>query len=181
LAQSNLALFKSLGIKKIVTSCAECLITLRHEYPAIEKVDWEVEHITDFTARALEKGGLKLTQPVPEKVTYQDPCRLGRIGHIYDSPRAVLAAVPELDFEEMTYIRDSSRCCGVGGFSNCDAAIKFLQSDRLEEAAETGAGRVVTACPKCRIHFNCYLDGKPIRELPPLTISDITEIVARAL
>ncbi|MEE8398065.1 MAG: (Fe-S)-binding protein, partial [Desulfobacterales bacterium] len=176
LAASNIKLFKELGIKKIVTSCAECLVTLKDEYPAIEDVDWEVQHISEFIAEALESGELKLTTPVAEKVTYHDPCRLGRVGHIYDAPRTILKQIPELDFAEMEYIRESSRCCGVGSFSNCDAAIKFLQSDRLEEAAETGAEHLITACPKCRIHFNCYLDGKPIRELPELTITDITDI-----
>ena len=181
LAKSNLKLFKKLGIKKIITSCAECFATLKDEYPAIEDVDWEVQHITQFIAEALKNGDLKLNTPVKEKVTYQDPCRLGRIGHNYDDPRYILENIPGLDFTEMEFIRENSRCCGVGGFSNCDAHIKFLQADRLEEATETGAGHVITACPKCRIHFNCYLDGKPIRELPELKITDITELVARAL
>jgi len=181
LAESNLSLFRELGIKKVITSCAECLVTLRDEYPAIGDVDWEVLHITEFAAEALESGDLKLSRPVEETVTYHDPCRLGRIGHIYDAPRTILERINGLDFTEMEFIRENSRCCGVGGFSNCDTCIKFLQSDRLEEAAETGAKHVITACPKCRIHFNCYLDGKPIRELPELTITDITEILARAL
>ncbi len=181
LAESNLKLFKELGIKKIITSCAECFVTLKDEYPAIQDVDWEVQHITEFTAEALKKGDLKLNTPVEEKVTYHDPCRLGRIGHTYDAPRDILKKIAGLEFTEMEFIRENSRCCGVGGFSNCDANIKLLQSDRLEEAAETGARHVITACPKCRIHFNCYLDGKPIRELPELNITDITELVARAL
>ena len=181
LAASNIRLFRELGIRKIITSCAECFVTLKEEYPAIEDVDWEVQHITTFIAEALEKGDLKLTTPVEEKVTYHDPCRLGRIGHVYDAPRTILGNIPGLDFKEMEHIRENSRCCGVGAFSNCDAHIKFLQSDRLEEASETGADHVITACPKCRIHFNCYLDGKPIRELDPIAITDITEIVARAL
>lgn len=181
LAASNIKLFKELGIKKIITSCAECFVTLKDEYPAIEDVDWQVQHITEFIAEALEGGALKLPTPVAEKVTYHDPCRLGRVGQIYDAPRTILKHIAGLDFTEMEYIRENSRCCGVGGFSNCDASIKFLQSDRLEEAAETGAEHVITTCPKCRIHFNCYLDGKPIRELPPITITDITEIVAGAL
>jgi Fe-S oxidoreductase len=181
LAKSNLRLFKELGIKKIITSCAECFATLKDEYTEIENVEWEVLHITEFVAEALRQGNLKLTKKVEETVTYHDPCRLGRVGHNYDAPRHILKSVPGLDFREMEFIRENSRCCGVGGFSNCDSYIKFLQSDRLEEAAETGAKHVITACPKCRIHFNCYLDGKPIRDLPSINITDITEIVAKAL
>jgi Fe-S oxidoreductase len=181
LAKSNLELFKDLGIKKIVTSCAECLVTLKDEYAKIEELDWEVQHVTEFIAEAIRNGDLKLDSMVEEKVTYHDPCRLGRISHNYDAPRYILNQIPGVNFNEMEFIRENSRCCGVGGFSNCDKYIKFLQADRLEEAAETGANHVVTACPKCRIHFNCYLDGKPIRELPELNITDITEIVAKAL
>jgi len=181
LAASNIKLFRDMGIKKIITSCAECFVTLSEEYPAIGEVDWQVQHVTEFIAEALENGSLVLPTPVMRTVTYQDPCRLGRVGQVYDAPRAVLDGIPELDFREMEHIRSNSRCCGVGAFSNCDSYIKFLQSDRLAEAAETGAAHVITACPKCRIHFDCYLDGKPIRDLPPLTITDITEIVAEAL
>jgi len=181
LAASNLTLFKEMGIKKVITSCAECLVTLKEEYPKIEDVDWEVQHITEFMAEALQKGDLELNRPVEEKVTFHDPCRLGRIGQIYEAPRTILKNIAGLEFAEMEFIRENSRCCGVGGFSNCDTCIKFLQSDRLEEAAETGSKHVITACPKCRIHFNCYLDGKPIRELPEIAITDITDIVARAL
>jgi len=181
LAKSNLKLFKKLGIKKIITSCAEGFATLKDEYPAIEKVDWEVQHITQFIAEAMRNGNLKLNTPVEEKVTYHDPCRLGRIGHIYEEPRYILKNIAGLDFTEMEFIRENSHCCGVGSFSNCDAYTKFIQNDRLEEAAETGANHLITTCPKCRIHLNCYLDGKPIRELTPLKITDITEIVARAL
>ncbi|MBW1695921.1 MAG: (Fe-S)-binding protein [Deltaproteobacteria bacterium] len=181
LAASNLKLFKKLGIKKIITSCAECLVTLKEEYPAIEAVEWQVQHITEFVAEALRNSSLKLNTPVEEKVTYHDPCRLGRISHVCDEPRYILKNIDALDFTEMEFVRENSRCCGVGGFSNCDKYIKFLQNDRLEEAAETGAGHVVTACPKCRIHFNCYLDGNPIGKLPSLKITDITEIMAKAL
>ena len=181
LAASNLELFKDLGIKTIITSCAECLVTLRDEYPKIDSVDWEVRHIAEFVEEGLQGGALQLDRPVEEKVTYHDPCRLGRISQIYEAPRTILESIPGLEFTEMEFVRENSHCCGVGGFSNCDACIKFLQADRLEEAAETGADHVVTACPKCRIHFNCYLDGKPIRELPELTVTDITEIIARAL
>ena len=181
LARKNLKFFKELGIKKIVTSCAECLVTLKEEYPKIEEVDWEVQHITQFAAEKIKNGELKLEKAVAEKITYHDPCRLGRVGKVYDEPRFILDNVKGIDLVEMENIKENSSCCGVGNFSNCDSCTKFLQHDRLKEAEETGADHLLTACPKCRIHFNCYLDGKPIEELREFEITDITEIIAKAI
>ena len=75
LARKNLKFFKELGIKKIVTSCAECLVTLKEEYSKIEDVEWEVQHITQFAAEKIKSGELKLDKEVAEKMTYHDPCR----------------------------------------------------------------------------------------------------------
>lgn len=181
LATSNIKLFKELGIKKIITSCAECYLTLKEEYSKKEELNIEVKHITQVISEAINDGKLKLDEKVEETVTYHDPCRLGRIGKVYNEPREILNNVSELKFKEMENIKENSNCCGVGNFSNCDSFTKHLQNERLKEASETGAKHVITACPKCRIHFNCYLDGNPIEELPELKITDITEIVARAI
>ncbi|MBL6990191.1 MAG: (Fe-S)-binding protein [Bacteriovoracaceae bacterium] len=181
LAKSNLKMLKDKGVKKIVTSCAECFITLKDEYSKIEKIDWEVQHVTEFIAENIKNGKLKLDKEVAKQVTYHDPCRLGRVGKVFDAPREILENVPGVDFKEMEFTKENSACCGVGNFSNCDTHTKFLQNERLLEAKEAGAKYMLTACPKCRIHFNCYLDGEPIDKMEELEITDITEIVAQGL
>ena len=93
----------------------------------------------------------------------------------------ILKAVAGERFTEMARIKGDAICCGVGNFSNCDANTKFLQHDRLMEAKGTGSEVMVTTCPKCRIHYGCYLDGRPIEPIDNLVVKDITEIAAEAL
>jgi Fe-S oxidoreductase len=181
LAKANAAWIRAVGAKRLVATCAECYYMLRHEYPKVVG-EWglEVLHMAELLEELLASGKLRLTKPVDLQVTYQDPCRLGRHSKEYDAPRAVLRAIPGVAFTEMDRVREGAMCCGVGAYSNCDAQVKFLQQERLEEAASK-AGNLVTACPHCRIHLSCYLDGKPVAPLPALQIVDLTELAAGAL
>jgi len=181
LVAANVAWIKGTGAKRLVTTCAECFSMLKHEYPKVAgDMGVEVLHFSELLEELVVSGRVKLTKPVDLKVTYQDPCRLGRHAKEYDAPRAVLKAIPGLTFVEMDRIRENSACCGVGAYSNCDAQTKFMQQERLEEAASK-AENLVTACPHCRIHFSCYLDGKPVDPLPDLKILDLTVLAAKAL
>jgi Fe-S oxidoreductase len=90
-----------------------------------------------------------------EVLTYQDPCRLGRRSGIYDSPRRLLKAVPGAEVLEMERTRDNALCCGTSAWMECTSCSKAIQSERLMEAEETGASRLITSCPKCQIHFTC--------------------------
>ncbi len=182
LARRNAEWVRASGAKRLVTTCAECYSMLKHEYPKVVG-PWEgveVLHMSELIEELVAGGKLKFAKPVDLKVTYQDPCRLGRHSKEYDAPRAVLKAIPGLTFVEMDRVRENSMCCGVGAYSNCDAKTKFLQQERLEEAASK-ADNMVTACPHCRIHFSCYLDGRPVDPLPGLKIVDLTELAAQAL
>lgn len=182
LAALNVEAIAKSGAKIVVTSCAECFRTLKADYQREGRtLPFEVIHSTPLIARLLREGKLKLTKPVDARVTYHDPCRLGRCEGVYDEPREILRAVPGLTFSEMERTRAEALCCGVGNFSNCDANTKFLQHDRLREARQAGADVLVTTCPKCRIHYACYLDGRPVEDLGDMKIMDITEIVAEAL
>lgn len=180
LAQQNAEWIRKSGAKTLVTTCAECYYMLRYEYPKVVG-EWnlKIQHMSELTADLIQEGKLKF-KPVEMKVTYQDPCRLGRHSMEYNAPREVLRSIPGLQLVEMDRIRENSMCCGVGAYSNCDAGTKFLQQERLEEAASK-AENLVTACPHCRIHFSCYIDGKPIDALPSLNIIDLTQLVAQAL
>jgi len=181
LARANAAWIRESGAKRLVTTCAECYSMLKYEYPKVVG-EWplEVLHMSELIEELVKAGKLKFARPVELTVTYQDPCRLGRHSKEYDAPREVLKAIPGLTFVEMDRIRENSMCCGVGAYSNCDAAKKFMQQERLEEAASK-ADHLVTACPHCRIHFSCYLDGRPVDPLPDVKIVDLTELAAQAL
>jgi Fe-S oxidoreductase len=111
--------------------------------------------MTTFLAERIDELGFSEEEGTERAVTYQDPCRLGRHLRIYDEPRIVLGGVPGIDLVEMEMSARNSRCCGTSGFSHCDAESRRLQSLRLENARETGAETMVTACPKCLIHFTC--------------------------
>lgn len=182
LLELNVDTIKKSGAKKVVTSCAECFRTIKADYAREgDALPFEVIHSTPLIARLLREKKLTLTKKVERRVTYHDPCRLGRYEGIYDEPREILRAIPGLAFGEMERARADSLCCGVGNFSNCDANTKFLQHERLREAKSAEAEALVTTCPKCRIHYACYLDGRPVEDLGDLKIMDLTEIVAEAL
>jgi heterodisulfide reductase subunit D len=137
------------GVKRLVTACAGCYKTLSQDYPGLDgKI--QILHATEYLAELVRKGRLKV--PGSElKVTYHDPCHLGRHTGVYDAPREVLRAVPGLQFVEMKNSRELSRCCGGG------AGVKTAYSDvsqkvaikRLKEAEQTGADMLVTTCPFC--------------------------------
>jgi len=105
---------------------------------------------------------------MPGRVTFHDPCRLGRHLGIYDPPRELLRAVPGLELVEMKHSREQATCCGGTAWVECGTAVKCLQNERLAEAKATGAERLVTACPKCDIHLRCALSGTDARTGPEI-------------
>ncbi len=151
IAAHNIALFNSLGIEALVTSCAGCFKTIKEDYPSVGRLDFEVLHTVQFLARLLEQGRLELTQPVERVVTYHDPCHLGRASGVFDEPRLVMEAVPGLDLIEMPRHREYSRCCGAGG--GLKAGYPDIQNrmaqERVREAMATGARELVSCCPFC--------------------------------
>jgi len=118
--------------------------------------------------------------PLVRRVTYHDPCRLGRFLGIYDQPRQVIAALG-LELVEMDHHRGRALCCGTVGWTNCGAVAKSIQVDRLREARATGAQVLVTACPKCQIHFRCAIDDACLGQEVAMEIKDLTTVVAELL
>ena len=121
-------------------------------------------------------------------MTFQDPCRLGRHLGVTDAPRRVLASFGDGDgngkrFVEMGKAGIDAQCCGTSGFIHCDANSKRLQSERLRSAAATGADTLVTACPKCLIHFRCAQSEDRLRQraAPEIEIEDLTILAAAML
>lgn len=137
------------GVKTIVTACSGCFKTLKQDYPELDE-EVQILHSTEYLASRIKDHRQELA-PVKMKVTYHDPCHLGRYTKIYEAPREILRSIPGLKLIEMSCSRELSRCCGGGGgvktaYPEISLAIA---KKRLKEAEATGADALVTACPFC--------------------------------
>jgi len=150
-AVENIDLLNSLGINTLVTNCAGCYKTIQQDYPKVKKINFKVFHAIEYADLLIREDKLKLVNPVPLKVTYHDPCHLGRHNKIYDAPRRVLQAIPGIELVEMKRIRQNSRCCGMGGGLKMGFPKIQVQmsAERIKEAELTGATDITTPCPTC--------------------------------
>lgn len=176
LAKENIKTFVDNGVKKIIVSSPHCYHTFKNEYPEF-MVKFEIVHITQYLAELINEGRLELTGEYGKKVTYHDPCYMGRHNGIYDEPRDVLKGILGLELVEMPDSRRDSLCCGGGGGRIwMDTPKEERFSDlRLQQAKEVGAEDLVTACPYCITNFEesrLNLDYDNVIE-----VKDITEIV----
>ncbi len=160
LAKHNIDEIKISGAKKVLFTCAECYRTFKVDYNEnLGPLGFEVEHISTFLLPYIKDGKIKF-EPSKKKVTYQDPCRLGRHLGIYEEPRELLNAVPGLKLIEMEKNRANALCCGTCAWLNCDISSKRIQIQRLSDAKKTGADILAVACPKCEIHLKCAINEK---------------------
>jgi heterodisulfide reductase subunit D len=179
LSEYNIRLFNSLNIKMLVTSCAGCYRTIKVDYLKMGTLNMEVLHTSQLLARLIQEKKLELKHEVPLKVTYHDPCHLGRHSNIYETPREVLKAIPGLEFVEMDRIREFSRCCGAGGglkagFS--DIQNKMAQ-ERVKDAEKTGAAHLVSTCPFCYQGLQIGINAVQSK----LKMTDLTELVSLSM
>ncbi len=180
LARHNVKLVADSGAELLVVSCAECLRTWKVDYePFFEGTPPKIVHITEYLADRLPE--LRFRRNGGRRVTYQDPCRLGRHLGIYDPPRAVLAAVPGLELREMPRSGPAAQCCAGSTWSNCDRFAKQIQVDRLREARGTEAEVLATACPKCQVHFRCAMKDPDLGDEIKLEMRDVVEFVDELL
>jgi Fe-S oxidoreductase len=178
LAGLNLDLIRASGAKQVVFSCPEGYHTFSEYYPRyFGKLDFEPVHILDFIADKLNAGAIQLAEFHANVVTYHDPCRLGRMAGVYDAPRRLLEAIPGIETREMVRSRENGICCGTSGWMNCSSCSKEIQLQRLSEAGDTGAGTLVTACPKCQIHFQCAKQAFNLE----IEIIDLYDLIADCL
>ena len=181
LAELNAALIRESGVRRVVTACPECARALKIDYPAHGiKLDVEVLHLTELLAREdWQAPGAE--SPISNlRVTYQDPCRLGRHLGVYDAPRQVIQGLG-VELAEMPRHRENALCCGTNGWTHCGVANKQIQVDRLQEACATGADVLVTACLKCQIHFKCAMQDREFGDQLSIQIEDLATLVAQAL
>jgi Fe-S oxidoreductase len=180
LAQANVNEFNRLGVKKIITSCPECYYALKVDYPRmLGKTFAEVVYWTEAVVPLLDSGELRLGR-LEEKVTYHDPCTLGRGLRIFESPRRILSAVKGLELVEMQPNRETALCCGASSWVHCGAANRQIQDERLTQAEATGAEVMVTSCPKCLIHLKCAQQSRNGKK-PKIDIQDLARLAARSL
>ncbi|MCW4055231.1 MAG: succinate dehydrogenase iron-sulfur subunit [Candidatus Bathyarchaeota archaeon] len=151
LAEHNISMFEKFDADTMVTLCPHCFNTLKNDKPYSDK-KLGVQHYTQLLADLLESGKLKPSKPINKKVTYHDPCFLGKRNEIYDAPRQVLKGIEGLELVEMKRSRANSFCCGGGaGRTWTEEAVpeKRPSVERVKEALDTGAEIIATACPFC--------------------------------
>jgi Fe-S oxidoreductase len=180
LARENIKTFIDAGVHKILVSSPHCYHTFKNEYPEF-KVNFEVVHISQYLCELIKEGRLEFTKEYGKKVTYHDPCYLGRHNDIYDEPRQALKKIPGLELTEMADSLEDSLCCGGGGGRIWMETLKGERfSDlRLEQAVDVGAEVLVTACPYCITHFE--ESRLTLGDSEGLEIKDITEIIAEVI
>ncbi len=172
LARMNVEALDEAKVSRVVAFCPECMTTIRQLYPRlVGPLGFEVVSLAQVLAEEIDAGRLELTGS-EERVTYHDPCRLGRHAGIYEAPRTVLSRTAEL--EEMPRSRELGPCCGVSAFTQCGSETRTWQYERLREAEASGASSLVTACPKCLVHLTCAMTERaPILSRDRLKIEDI--------
>ena len=180
LARHNVRLVAESGAKLLVTPCAECLRTWKLDYQSFfSATPPRMVHLSELIAERL--ADLALKPDGGQTACFQDPCRLGRHLGIYEAPRKVLAGVPGLTLVEMRRAQSAALCCAGGTWSGCDRYSKRIQVERLREARESGADVLVTACPKCQIHFRCAMKDPNLHGEIEIELRDIAEVVAARL
>lgn len=180
LARENIKTFIEKGVKKILVSSPHCYHTFKNEYSEF-KVNFEVVHISQYLNELINTGKIKLTKPSGKKVTYHDPCYLGRHNGVFDEPRQVLKSVSGSAPVEMADMRSDSLCCGGGGgriWMDTPRGERFSDL-RVQQAVDAGASVLVTGCPYCIVNFE---DSRLNMSNPEaLEIKDITEMVQESM
>jgi Fe-S oxidoreductase len=180
LARENIKAFIEDGVKRILVSSPHCYHTFKNEYPEF-MVNFEVVHISQYLFQLIDEGRLRLTKDYGKKVTYHDPCYLGRHNGIYDEPRDVLKKIAGLELSEMAESREDSLCCGMGGgriWFETPMSERFSNL-RLEQAIGVGAEVLVTSCPYCITQFE---DSRlALKDSEVIQIRDITEILQEVI
>ena len=172
-----------MGARELITPCAGCYKTFKELYPGIREAGLEVYHSVEYLHRLLKEGRIKLNKELKKKITYHDPCDLGRAFGILEEPRQILQAIPGVEYLEMERNRLDSRCCGAGGgllAYNPEMAIG-LAVDRVKDALEVNAELIVSACPACKDALR--KGALEIRKHGGnrIEVADITEVIVRAV
>ncbi len=181
LSALNVKAIADTGAKTVVFLCPEGLRTFKQDYPIFSgDLEFEMIHISELLEGLIKDGKLRFKERIQETVTFHDGCRLGRHLGKYEEPRNVLKAM-KAQLKEMRRTREECPCCGVNAWLNCNASSKLMQVERLLEAKETGAQRMLVACPKCLIHYQCAMGNKAAVDKAKIEfpVEDFMSFIAR--
>ncbi|GMV78333.1 MAG: Fe-S oxidoreductase [Chitinophagaceae bacterium] len=183
MAYQNIQTLNGYGIKKIVTTCPHCFNIFFNEYPALGG-SFEVIHHTTLLQQLIDEGKIKLKPDnsfKDKKITYHDSCYLGRANNIYEAPRKILEAL-QVELVEMKHHKSKGLCCGAGGaqmFKEEEAGTKRINVERTEEALETNAKFIASACPFCNTMMT---DGVKLKEKEDkVQVLDIAEFIVNEI
>jgi len=181
LAEKNISKFKELEARKVVTLCPHAYNAMKNQYPALGG-NFQVYHYTQLLADLIGKGKVKLSQG-KAKVTYQDPCFLGRYNQVYEEPRRVLKSIPGIELVEMERSRKDSFCCGGGGGNFVMDLLAGSEESpsrvRVREAHDTGADTLAVACPSCLAMFTDAAKSEDLEG--KLAVKDVAQLVKESL
>lgn len=182
MAYQNIELFKSYGIKKIVTACPHCFNIFKNEYPALGG-NYEVIHHATLIQQLIDEGKIVMKEDGAfkgKKITYHDSCYLGRANNIYEAPRKVLEAI-DVELVEMKRSKSNGFCCGAGGaqvFKEEEKGTTRVSTERTREAIGTGAKIIASNCPFCMTMLS---DGVKENEREDVEVLDLAELVAQSM
>ncbi|QII72791.1 (Fe-S)-binding protein [Apibacter sp. B2966] len=177
-ALMNIEVLNSYEIKKIVTACPHCFNTLKNEYPQLGGT-YEVLHHTQFLVSLLNEGRIKVKGGIykGKKITFHDPCYLGRANDVYEAPRELLAQL-EVNLLEMKRCKQNGLCCGAGGaqmFKEPEPGIKDINVERTEEALQLNPDIIATGCPFCSTMLTDGLQSK--NKNSQIYVKDLAELL----
>ncbi|WP_432867666.1 (Fe-S)-binding protein [Microbispora rosea] len=184
LAQQNIETLNEAGVKKIVATCPHCFNTLANEYPQLGGT-YEVVHHTQLLAHLVEEGRLTPITPIEEKITYHDPCFLGRHNKVYAQPRDIMAKVPGVQTQEMHRCKERGFCCGAGGARMWmeERIGKRINTERVDEALTTDPDTVSTACPFCLVMLGDAINEKKNagQAKESLEVVDVAQLLIKSI
>ncbi len=180
LAEVNVEIMNTYGVRKVITSCPHCFNTIKNEYPQFGG-NYDVQHHAEFIEYLIKAGRITLANRVEQAITYHDPCYLGRYNDVYDAPRNVLEAIPGVELKEMKRSRNNALCCGAGGGRMWieEHNGKRMNQNRMQDALDTGAPTLAAACPFCTSMFEDGIKGKEAGD--KIRLMDLSELVALSM
>ena len=180
-AIANIELMNGYGVTKIVTTCPHCFNTLKNEYPELGG-NYQVEHHTQFLKKLLDEGKMKLQGGSfkGKRITFHDPCYLGRANNIYEAPRELIKKL-DAELVEMRNCKSKGLCCGAGGaqmFKEPEKGNKDINIERTEQAIEVKPDIIAAGCPFCNTMMTDGVKNKEKEDSIP--VKDIAELIAEA-